>query len=73
VPARVAGTWQLGSQTLTLTQQYQVVSGTLGTAAITAGKMNGADITFTVGDRTYTGRVDGGVMTGQGWTAKKTS
>ena len=30
VPAKVAGAWQLGTETLTLTQQYQNVTGTLG-------------------------------------------
>ena len=34
VPAKVAGTWRLGDQTLTLTQQYQIVGGTLGSTPI---------------------------------------
>ena len=59
VPAKVAGTWQLGDQTLTLTQQYQVISGTLGSTPITGGRLNGEDITFTAGNETYTGRVNG--------------
>ena len=33
VPAKVAGSWRLGDQTLTLTQQYQIVGGTLGSTA----------------------------------------
>ena len=71
VPAKVAGTWQLGSQTLTLTQQYQVVSGTLGTTPITAGKMTGEEITFTAGSQVYSGRVAGDRITGQGWSATR--
>jgi Methyltransferase domain len=72
VPAKVAGTWQLGQQPLTLTQQYQMISGTLGATPITAGRLNGEDVTFTVGDRVYAGKVNGDRMTGQGWSATKT-
>lgn len=72
VPAKVAGTWRLGDgQTLTLAQQYQMVSGTLGTQPITDGRLKGEQLTFTVGERTYTGRVDGGSMSGDGWSATK--
>lgn len=71
VPARAAGTWQLGNETLTLTQQYQVVSGTLGSRPLAAGKLDGANISFTVGERVYTGRVDGDRMTGQNWSANR--
>jgi hypothetical protein len=71
VPAKVAGTWQLGQETLTLSQQYQMISGTLGTTAITGGKLNGDEIAFTAGGRTFTGRVNGASMNGQGWSATK--
>jgi hypothetical protein len=71
VPAKVAGTWQLGQQTLTLTQQFQVIAGTLGTTPISAGRLKGDEITFTVGTRTYSGRVNGNAMTGTGWSARK--
>src|SRR6187431_706835 len=30
IPAKVAGTWRLGTNDLTLTQEFQLVSGTLG-------------------------------------------
>jgi hypothetical protein len=73
VPAKVAGTWRLGDQTLTLTQQYQMVSGTLGSTPIANGKLNGEAITFTAGGRTYEGRVSGDGMTGSGWSATRTS
>ena len=33
VPAKVEGTWQLPQGALTLTQKFQMVSGTLGSAA----------------------------------------
>ena len=71
VPAKVAGTWQLGDQTLTLTQQYQAISGTLGSTPITAGRINGEEITFTAGNETHTGRVNGNTMTGSGWSASR--
>jgi hypothetical protein len=47
------------------------LSGTLGSAPVTAGKLNGADISFTVGERVYEGRVSGDRITGQNWTAKR--
>jgi precorrin-6B methylase 2 len=75
VPAKVDGTWQMGSTTLTLKQQFQNFSGTHGAAAITGGKLRGADIEFTVGGQKYTGTVDGnsmkGTSNGQSWTATK--
>jgi precorrin-6B methylase 2 len=64
VPAKVDGTWQLGSQTLTLRQTFQNLEGTLGAAAISEAKMNGAEISFTAGGQRYTGRVDGNSMKG---------
>jgi len=72
VPAKVAGTWKLGDQTLTLTQQYQVLSGTLGSTSIT-GKLDGTGITFTAGGKTYAGHVTGNGMTGTGWSATRVS
>lgn len=75
VPAQVAGTWQLGDQTLTLTQQFQMVSGTLGGTPITDGRLHGADLTFRAGDRTYAGRVSGNAIQGrtdsETWTATR--
>jgi hypothetical protein len=71
VPAKVAGSWRLGQQTLTLKQQYQNVSGTLGSTAIAAGKLNGAEITFTAGGQEYKGRVNGSTITGTNWSATR--
>jgi precorrin-6B methylase 2 len=77
VPAKVEGTWKMPNGDLTLKQTFQMVSGTLGTTPITAGKLRGSEITFTAGGTTYTGRVDGNTITGTGgaggkWTASKT-
>jgi precorrin-6B methylase 2 len=64
VPAKVEGTWQLPQGALTLKQQYQMVSGTLGGQAISDGKLRGEEITFTAGGAKYTGRVNGSTMSG---------
>jgi Methyltransferase domain len=73
VPAKVEGTWQLGQNDLTLTQKYQMLSGTLGSDAIAEGKMNGNQITFKAGGTTYTGTVNGTSMKGTSgnWTATR--
>jgi hypothetical protein len=72
VPAKAAGTWRLGSETLLLTQKYQMLEGTLGAAPISGGRLAGADIVFTANGRTYKGRVAGDTITGEGWTATRT-
>src|SRR6186713_1722422 len=64
VPAKAAGTWQLGASTLTLTQEFQVLGGTMGTTPISSGKLKGEDITFAANGVTYTGKVNGTSMKG---------
>ena len=64
VPAKVDGTWQLGTNNLTLMQEFQNFTGSLGSNPISQGKLNGADISFMVGKQTYTGKVDGNTMSG---------
>ena len=76
VPAKVAGTWQLPQGVLTLAQEFQVVSGMLGAVPITRGRLRGDEITFTIGNAVYNGRVQGnairGTVTGGGaFTATK--
>ena len=78
VPARVAGTWRIGNSDLTLTQDFQMVSGTLGTTAVN-GRLKGEQITFSAGDAQYSGKVTGdrmeGTVTrggkGENWSATK--
>ncbi|MET0185219.1 MAG: class I SAM-dependent methyltransferase [Achromobacter sp.] len=78
VPAKVDGTWQVGGQPLTLTQNFQVLSGKLGDAAISDARVNGTQIMFTVNGVRYTGTVNGksikgskaGTATGD-WTASR--
>ena len=76
VPAKVAGNWQVGSNTLTLDQSFQTVTGRLGTTVLSDGKLNGTEIAFTAGGQKYTGKVDGNSMSGTiagggNWTATK--
>ena len=64
VPAKVAGTWKLAHGELTLTQQHQTIAGTLHMGdkmlALSDGKLNGEDISFSVGGVEYSGRVNAG-------------
>ena len=63
VPAKVQGTWDVpGRGTLSLNQTFQMLSGTLGSAQVSNGKLRGDDITFTAGGATYTGKVNGNTM-----------
>jgi hypothetical protein len=78
VPAKVAGTWTTPQGELTLTQQFQMLTGTLGSTPIAEGKVNGDEVTFTAGDAKYTGKLSGntiqGTVTGGAggsWTATK--
>src|SRR5215203_479740 len=78
VPAKVGGTWTTPQGELTLTQQFQMLTGTLASTAISEGKVNGDEVTFTVGDAKYTGKLSGntiqGTITGGAggsWTATK--
>jgi hypothetical protein len=71
IPAKVQGTWKMPQGNLTLTQQFQMLTGTLGTTPISDGKMNGEEISFTAGGTKYTGKVTGNTIQGQGWTASR--
>jgi SAM-dependent methyltransferase len=76
VPAKVGGTWKLPQGTLTLTQQFQNLTGTLGSAPISEARLRGAEISFRVGNERYTGTVQGDSIrgmtaTGSNWTATR--
>jgi hypothetical protein len=65
VPAKVEGTWDVpGAGAMTLYQQFQMVTGSLGTAKISDGRLRGDEITFTAGTSKYTGKVNGNTITG---------
>jgi SAM-dependent methyltransferase len=76
VPAKVEGTWRLPQGNMTLTQNFQMVTGSLGESAISEGRLRGEEITLKVGNTTYTGRVQGNTMSGTmssggQWTATR--
>jgi len=67
VPAKIGGTWRVGSDVLELKQEYQMVSGTLtsgGQATQVSGSLKGSDLSLKVGARTITGRVQGNQIDG---------
>ena len=70
--------WHLGQQDLTLSQQFQMLTGTLGSTPISDARMRGNQITFTAGGAQYTGEVKGTTMqgttkggSGGSWSATK--
>ncbi len=78
VPAKVGGKWQIdGGQKMTLDidQKYQFITGKADvggkTVEITDGKLTGANITFKVDGKTFTGKVSGDSIVGDGWKATK--
>ena len=75
VPAKVEGTWTTPQGDLKLSQQFQKVTGSMGSSAISEGKLKGDELTFKVGATTYTAKVNGSTITGNGgsgsWTATK--
>jgi precorrin-6B methylase 2 len=85
VPARVQGTWSLGTDTLELQQDVQKLSGTLTAGgqptALEIGAIKGEAVTFAVAGKTYEGRVKGDTFEGvvkdasgeKRFTARRTS
>ena len=64
VPAKVQGTWKLPQGELKLTQTFQTFTGTVGTTAITNGKLVGERISFEAGNSRYEGTVNGNRIQG---------
>ena len=83
VPAKIAGTWTMSNGSMTLTQEYQAVQGTVtigGKAqTVVMGRLKGEELTFAAGGMTYKGIVKGNTITGSvttpkgevPWTAKR--
>ncbi|MET0278051.1 MAG: methyltransferase domain-containing protein [Pseudorhodoplanes sp.] len=78
VPAKVNGTWDIQGENkmkVSFDQKYQFFTGKaeIGgkTMDITDGRIKGAEISFKVGDQSYTGKVDGNTITGAKWKATK--
>jgi SAM-dependent methyltransferase len=76
VPAKVEGTWQLPQGELVIKQSYQMLSGSLrsgnDSTPITNGRLRGDQVSFSVGDAQYSGRVNGSAMEGTVTTAGRT-
>jgi SAM-dependent methyltransferase len=68
VPAKVAGTWKLPQGELTLTQDYQMVSGTMkygdGRTAPVNGRLRGYDLTLSGDNQEFKGRINGKTLEG---------
>lgn len=81
VPAKVEGTWRTPQGDLTLKQQFQMVSGSLGPRPIAEGRLRGEEIRFAAGGAQYVGRLSGdrieGTVTSDGraspWAATRVS
>jgi SAM-dependent methyltransferase len=69
VPAKVAGTWTTPNGRLVLTQENQMVQGTMTvngeTLTISKGRMNGEELSFTAGADTFIGTVKGNRLEGK--------
>jgi methyltransferase family protein len=68
VPAKLEGTWKMPHGEFALKQKYQMLSGTMkvgkASAVIKAGKITGQQVTFSVGNINYTGKVSGNTIEG---------
>lgn len=77
VPAKVEGKWSLtGGGELTLTQEFQMLSGTITVnkkpVSISEGRLRGTEISFRAGNDNYKGVVTGNKMEGTATTEKGT-
>ena len=62
VPARVAGTHKLPEGEITITQEFQLIAGTMTTGGKTvpfSGKVRGLDVSFKAGGTDYRGKWNG--------------
>jgi hypothetical protein len=76
VPAKVGGTWKTPQGELTLTQTFQVVSGTMSNGGKTvpvSGKLRGDVITISAGGAELSGKVNGDRIDGKGWSATRST
>ncbi len=84
VPAKAEGVWRLPQGTLTLKQEFQMLTGTLeadGGEVQVAGRMRGEEIRLSVRGGEYVGRLGGDMIEGtveaagarSHWSAKRTA
>ena len=74
VPAEVAGTWKTTRGALTLTQSFQVVTGTLAAEGRTIpvkGTLRGTELTIDAEGLTWRGTVNGDRIEGVDWSATR--
>lgn len=80
VPAKVQGDWEIDGKKLSLTQNFQVLKGSLSEGAsatpLSDARLEGYRIRFSIGNDQYTGEVHGDGMRGtingsQRWQAKR--
>lgn len=68
VPAKLAGLWRFGEGSVTFTQRYQKISGSVSLhgryAPITGAVLHGDDCRFSAGGVQFAGKVNGGVING---------
>jgi SAM-dependent methyltransferase len=67
VPAKIEGTWKVGSDVLEINQQFQMISGTFtsgGQSVPISGSLRGSELTLKAGNREITGRVQGNQIEG---------
>lgn len=76
VPAKVEGRWRTADGELTLAQTFQQVSGSLqhngASAAISDGRLRGAELSMTIDGAQYAGRVNGNTIEGTVTASGKT-
>ena len=77
VPAKAGGTWTFPNGELTVSQTFQMLSGTMRIgqkeAPISDGRLRGDQFSFTVGGTKYTGKVNGGTLDGTATTGSTTA
>ena len=68
VPAKVAGAWTMANGSITLTQDYQMLQGSVTAAGAThpivKGRLRGEELTFTAGEMIFKGKVTGNTIEG---------
>ena len=67
VPAKIGGTWKVGSDVLELKQEYQKLAGTWTSgsqATQVSGFLKGNDLTLKAGTRAISGRVQENTIDG---------
>lgn len=75
VPAQAQGRWRMQNGELNLEQKFQMLSGSYtvdgAVTQVSNGRLRGDQITFSLGDKTYTGRVGDDTIVGSGWNATR--